>query len=232
MPLRPRDSETSSESGSPRVKRAWRSPGAIGLFLLVAVLSAGTDLWTKDRAFRRLEDPALADRVQDIFGTTQPSGTTPQTTRQVLQHLHLTKRICFGLSLTLSTNPGIVFGIDWFPLRAVNGLTVLMMAFVTVLFLYSESRHLWLHAALALLVGGAAGNLYDRLASSVVLPYLPPLRCHVRDFIDCSDLGYRWIFNLADAWLVLGVGMIFLHWMRTGRQKGHAPDPATTKKPR
>ena len=76
-----------------------------------------------------------------------------------------------------------------------------------------------MHVALALILGGAIGNLYDRLFSSVALPGLAPIRRHVRDFIDCSDLHYDYIFNLADAWLVIGVVMVFLQWLADARRE-------------
>ncbi|MBN1553283.1 MAG: signal peptidase II [Phycisphaerae bacterium] len=213
--------------------RAWRNGWAIGLFLILAILAGGFDLWTKHLAFDRLmDDPSLPGRVEGVFeeyfGTTQPANVDSHTTRWVLQELHLSRRFCFGLSVTLSTNPGVVFGIRWFPLLAVNLITIGMMLFVVGFFLFSESKHYWLHAALALLLGGAFGNLYDRMAGSVVLPHLPPIRYHVRDFIDCGELGYPWVFNLSDAWLVIGAGMIVVYWFRMGRKTRQA-DAAAKK---
>jgi lipoprotein signal peptidase len=190
----------------------------MALFITLTVLTGASDLWTKHLAFQQMNDPSLERRVKEVFDGSPPADATPQTTRRVLQYLHLSRRICFGLSFTLSTNPGVVFGIGWFPLRLVNLLTLLRMLFVAGFFLFSEKRHYWLHAALALLLGGAFGNLYDRLTSSVSLPYLPPICYHVRDFIDCSELGYPWVFNLSDAWLVIGVGMIIAYWLWTGRK--------------
>lgn len=218
MPRSPRANEPSRPSAPSPLNRAYRNGWAIALFAVLAIFAGASDLWTKHLAFTRLLDtPSLPRKVEALFGTTQPTDVTPQITRQVLQHLHITKRICFGLSFTLSTNPGVVFGIRWFPLWLVNLITVFMMLFVIGFFLFCESRHYWLHAALALLMGGAFGNLYDRLVSCVALPYLPPIRYHVRDFIDCSDLGYKWVFNLSDAWLVVGVAMILLYWVWMNR---------------
>lgn len=219
MPHRPRTTERPSFAAPSPLNRAYRNGWAISLFAVLAIFAGASDLWTKHLAFQRLteDESRIQKQVKDLFGTTQPTDVTPQITRQVLQHLHITKKICFGLSFTLSTNPGVVFGISWFPLWLVNLITIFMMLFVTGFFLCSEARHYWLHAALALLMGGAFGNLYDRLASSVALPYLPPIRYHVRDFIDCSDLGYKWVFNLSDAWLVVGVAMILLYWVWMNR---------------
>lgn len=223
MPRRPRDSESSPSAATSLRNRAFRNPRAVALFVALGVLAGALDLWTKHLAFTRLmETPSLTRQVetilQDNFGTTRPAQSSPELTRDVLRLLHVTKKICFGLSFTLSTNPGIAFGKRWFPLGLVNLITIFMMLFVTGFFLLSERRHYWLHAALALLVGGAFGNLFDRLCSYVPLPNLPPIRYHVRDFIDCSELGYPWVFNLADAWLVIGAVMIIAYWFWTGRK--------------
>ncbi len=199
--------------------RAFRNGKAVALFAALAILAGSLDLWTKHLAFSRMmDDPSIPKRVEAMFGTTQPTDVTPKVSHMVLQRLHISKPVCPGLSITISTNPGVVFGIRWFRLWMVNTITLCMMLFVTGFFLFSEAKHYWLHAALALLLGGSFGNLYDRLTSCVSLPYLPPIRYHVRDFIDCSDLGYQWVFNLADAWLVIGVGMILIYWLWSGRK--------------
>ncbi len=69
--------------------------------------------------------------------------------------------------------------------------------------------------ALGLVTGGILGNLYDRLG----FPGLtwPPLRnvYAVRDFIHVQYDKYEWadwpIFNLADSFLVCGVGLLIFH---------------------
>ena len=34
----------------------------------------------------------------------------------------------------------------------------------------------------------------------------------VRDFLDLSDIGYPWVFNVADVLLVAGVGILMIAW--------------------
>jgi lipoprotein signal peptidase len=192
---------------------AGKSFRAVCVFLLIAGSAAATDLYSKHAVFEQLIQPAaLAPQIEEFKAYNPNRPIDAHFTRAVLSSLHISRPVCDGLSLTISTNPGIVFGIDAIPRWVVNAVTVFAMIFVGVYFVVSPRRNGWLHVALALILGGAIGNLYDRLFSEVTLPGLPPIVGHVRDFIDCSDLHYDYVFNLADAYLVVGVGIIFLQW--------------------
>ena len=58
----------------------------------------------------------------------------------------------------------------------------------------------WLAGALALVIGGAVGNLWDRLVYG-----------HVVDFIDLHAAGWHWpAFNIADSAITVGVVLILL----------------------
>jgi len=122
------------------------------------------------------------------------------------------------LRLTLSTNPGIVFGIR-LPGPLVPIATLAMVAVVILLFATSWRRLWGLHLGLGMILGGALGNAYDRLLVSVKFPDEPLTRTRqVRDFIDVYAIGYP-VFNVADILLVVGVGLIVLYMFRHGRQR-------------
>ena len=106
------------------------------------------------------------------------------------------------LALKLVYNPGVAFGIElrwWLILFAVLTGIVLMIW----LFLASGKNAVCYHIGLGLMLAGALGNLVDRLRE----PWM------VREFIDFS---FWPTFNLADAWLCLGVALVGL-WILRGR---------------
>ena len=55
--------------------------------------------------------------------------------------------------------------------------------------------HDWLNKlSISLIIGGAIGNGIDRALFGAVT-----------DFIDFSDIGFRWVFNIADSAITIGV---------------------------
>jgi signal peptidase II len=128
----------------------------------------------------------------------------------------LHRHVCWGMDFTLSTNPGVVFG--WSMARpVVNVATVLIMGLVLVFFGTSDRKAWLVHLAMGLILAGAMGNLYDRVWGQVsfdAASNITPICHEVRDFIDCSQIGYKWVFNVADALLVMGVLAMAIHWFR------------------
>ncbi len=191
---------------------AFRSPLAVAVFLAVCAAGSFADLYTKQAAFSHfLDDPTLPAKLEH-------QSTWGATTRQLLsQPQYFQTQLFPGVRITLSTNPGIVFGNNLLPRWVVNMLTLATIALVCLFFATSDRRAWPLHLAFACIIGGALGNLYDRLWSVVAVPVqgAAPITCEVRDFIDLSQIGYPWIFNIADVLLVMGVGIIMLSWLFT-----------------
>lgn len=92
-------------------------------------------------------------------------------------------------------NSGIAFGLFAGATPVVTALTALAVGWMLVFFARSGSRHPVLPLALGLLIGGSASNLVDRIRLG-----------HVTDFL---DLRYWPSFNLADTFIVVGVGILF-----------------------
>jgi len=97
-------------------------------------------------------------------------------------------------SLTHVRNSGIAFGLfpNW--TSAITALTGIVLAALLVHFARTGASNPILPVALGLLAGGSASNLADR----VRLGYVP----------DYLDLQYWPSFNLADTFIVVGVGCL------------------------
>ena len=115
-----------------------------------------------------------------------------------------------GLSMRLGHNPGIAFGLgDQLPPVAVVTLTVA----VTVVLVYATLRGaLPSTVGARLILGGAVGNLGDRLLGGSVV-----------DFI---DLTWWPSFNLADVFLTVGAVWTMVSSLREdARVESTAPSP-------
>ena len=217
------DRQTGSKHSSAPAGQLWayRRPRAIAIFILIIVVSLAADLITKHLAFTTLLDGRdnLAGEVQSIQEAFQRADIAPHN-RAILHELHLSEPLMPGVKVTLSTNPGVVFGLPM-PRAAVLAASIIVTIVVVWFFATSGAGQYWMHASLGMILAGALGNQYDRLFSVVALPGVEPIRREVRDFIDCSDLYYPYVFNVADALLVVGVAIIMLHalvnWRRSPR---------------
>lgn len=115
----------------------------------------------------------------------------------------------FGLTLT--ANRGMSFGL--FNSAAVLNtvvFTALAVAIVGGLVVWLRRVHQNLLAlAIGLIIGGAIGNVIDRLWRGAVV-----------DFIEMHLAGWRfpWVFNVADAAISCGVGLLLIDGL-LGRAK-------------
>jgi lipoprotein signal peptidase len=106
----------------------------------------------------------------------------------------------FGLDLSMVWNRGVTFGLlsgegPW------NHLILALLAAGIAVFLLrwlarAETRGV--AVALGAVIGGAAGNVMDRLRFGAVV-----------DFVDAHAWGWHWyVFNIADAGIVCGVAAL------------------------
>lgn len=173
-------------------------------FLLAAVLSAAADLLTKAILF----DPLRAN------------GHSPP------QHVIIEN----FFYIRSAGNEGGVFGMLQGETWTLVAMAALALAAVLLILLRLDGRQMWMHVALGLVLGGAAGNLYDRLL--YLGPGGAPAR-YVRDFLDFKIFGWDYpIFNGADVFICVGAGLIFLRVLFGGplaAGKGAGAAAAKTK---
>ncbi len=167
------------------------------------------DLVSKQVVFDTLlASPDTQARAEAIHRALVDSGKDAPP-KQILHQLQLSRQGPLKTRITLSTNPGVVFGLR-LPRLAVLAMTIVTMGLIGAFFAFSHVRAYWSQTAFGLILAGAIGNLYDRLFAVVTVPGMEPIRYQVRDFLDFSQWGYPWIFNIADVWLVAGVVMIMI----------------------
>jgi len=125
--------------------------------------------------------------------------------------------------ITFIENPGMAFGFNpgsdfklWisvFSLVASIGLVV----YIYVV----RNKSLSLRIALAMILGGAVGNLIDRTFYGIIYKYAPAFYGKVVDFFDFDFFNFaifgrsydRWpIFNIADASVTVGVLILLLFY--------------------
>lgn len=129
-------------------------------------------------------------------------------------HLPLKGSVLVGgpFSLTMVWNQGVSFGL----LRADQDLTrwalaafSIGVAVVLAVWARKAERPL-LGLALGLVMGGAVGNVIDRIRFGAVA-----------DFLDLSALYFPWIFNVADSAITVGIALLLLDMLR-GEKRGSA----------
>ena len=104
------------------------------------------------------------------------------------------------LNLTLNWNTGIAFGLLSSNANVlyhlISALILLIIIYLIYLMVISDNSG---KVIISLIIGGAVGNLYDRLTYFAV-----------PDFIDFHIENYHWFtFNIADVFISLGIfGMI------------------------
>lgn len=116
--------------------------------------------------------------------------------------------------ITYVLNPGIAFGINVGPYMNVITILSLFAVGLIVYYLYLE-RHssIILRVGLALILGGALGNMIDRS----FMFFSPENFGGVVDFIDVGISHFRWyVFNVADSAVTVGIilyisNSLFLH---------------------
>ena len=101
------------------------------------------------------------------------------------------------LHITSSRNTGAAFSIlqnkQWFLIP----LSILVIVFI-IYYIYKERKNKLFSFSLALVLGGAVGNLIDRILTGSVV-----------DFIDVRIINFA-IFNIADSAITIGVTLLII----------------------
>jgi signal peptidase II len=221
-----KDDKDNKTPGPSPYRRQWI------LFVIVMLLSLAADQATKIWARAELETERYGSQDPTYTKTGSCDVPDDMIPRPIPARPDKEWVPCGGKNATvigtfwrwrLSMNPGSAFGLF-------AGHPGLARIFLSVVGIVAVGGMLWmlrkarpdqkvLHWALALVAGGAIGNLIDRIAYGVVT-----------DFIVWAAGGHEWpVFNVADVVLVVGVGLMFIDIQKEGKRekklaKGKARD--------
>lgn len=193
---------------SPAVTRKPRSAKALLVCMVAIAALTAMDLGTKHWAFDRLSQPSpLGSRpvcATDSYGQIQPQRA--QRAPIVL--------IDGYLELRYAENCGAAFGfMRDMPTTVRKGVFYVAAAgaVVLLLWMFMTGRGGTLFAvSVPLIIAGAVGNFVDRVRLGYVVDFV---RFHIHD---------QWAyptFNVADAWITIGVTLILIEGFLDGRRE-------------
>lgn len=119
------------------------------------------------------------------------------------------------LDIVHSRNHGVAFGLfdgAATPARAVVMIAFSLGALIVLGCLLWRNRlaDAYSDFGIGLIIGGAAGNIFDRIYAGAVT-----------DFLDFYRGSYHWYtFNLADAAISVGAGLLLIGMLRRGEKRG------------
>ena len=184
-------SEQTPEAEEVHDLRAEQTPGKYILFGVVTVVFTAIDQWTKILVQRNIGP--LRDEITVIDGF---------------------------LSFVHAENPGAAFGMfgssDY--RMYFFGVFTLIALFVLGRMLYELPRDdRFQNVALGLIMSGAIGNAIDRVMKQSVTDFIRVYTENptLKNWLEGSWYGSaEWpSFNIADAAIVIGMGMFVIHWM-------------------
>lgn len=116
--------------------------------------------------------------------------------------------------ITLVHNSGAAFGL----LQEARGFLIVASTAASVFIMFLAERlppeERWKRVFLGLILGGALGNLIDRLYPGQVI-----------DFIDVGAASYRWpVFNVADSAVTIGGALLVLTYVLRREREPGQPD--------
>lgn len=125
--------------------------------------------------------------------------------------------------ITFTENPGMAFGFDpGSDFKLFISVFSLVASVALLIYLYSiRKKSLSLKIAIALILGGAVGNVIDRMFYGMIYDYAPLFYGKVVDFFDFDFFNFsifgrsydRWpIFNIADAAVSIGVLILLVFY--------------------
>jgi signal peptidase II len=162
---------------------------ALGVFIV--------DQLSKWAVMEHILRPALGEE----YGISRPLLLWLKSAPEILPYVQVPVLPFFNWVMVW--NKGVSFGIlnhdtDYGPLFLSVLALVIVIAFTIWLF---RNRNVFQCVAIALVIGGAIGNVMDRIRFGAVV-----------DFLDFHAFGWHWpAFNVSDSCICIGVFLLIIH---------------------
>jgi signal peptidase II len=189
------------------------------VFVLVAAAILAADLSSKSLVFGDLGYPGT-DLDPTVRGAHVTFAAPPG--REGTSIAYLDGWLSFRLFTSFNRGAlwGVGQGYTWL-FAALS--TCAVIGIPTWLFGFKAARSWWLTIALALILGGTLGNLYDRIGMPGCVDENGQTITAVRDFLLFTFGSFHWpVFNFADVSLVTGASMLVIHSLQPARPRGAA----------
>jgi len=173
------------------------------LFLAVAALGAGLDLLTKHLAFKHISSYEEVVIIDGFFS--------------------------FGRT----TNPGVVFGMGAGAKPIWKIISIAAVPIILVIF-YTVRKPKWiLSISLGMILGGTIGNMYDRVFAEIDGQRINQVRDFIKFIYWLPWKGKSvWpLFNLADAFICVGVFLLTVEMMFFDEKKKKPNEPPAKPEP-
>jgi signal peptidase II len=157
----------------------------------------------------------LAAVAGTVFILDQVTKAVIQQTMQLHESIPIINRL---FSLTYIRNPGAAFGLfaehgDGLRMAFFVTISVIAIVFLWTLFVKTPNEARMGRLSIAMVMGGAMGNLADRLRFGEVI-----------DFLDFYIGSHHWpAFNVADSSITVGVALMIWYFIREDR-RANQPD--------
>ena len=139
------------------------------------------------------------------------------------------------LYITPIENPGIAFGIDFGPefKTFISVITIFATLALAIYFFSIKKEDMFMRISVAVILGGAMGNLIDRVFYGYIFGYASILSGNVVDFLDLRLFSFFlmnktfsiYVFNIADIAITFGVCAL-LYAISKKRKEIRTPETA------
>lgn len=198
------------------------------LFCLIVAAGAVFDVYSKDVVFRDLglQSARNGQAVSIVPAEHQLFDHPPWREGESLPWIEGWTTFRLYTSINRGALWGMGQGLTWL----FASLSVVAVgAILYWLFVYGAARSRWLTVALALIMSGTLGNLYDRMALHGYQDVDGQAIHGVRDFLLFTFGQFAWpVFNFADVFLVTGAVMLAVQSLWFPQAELAAPEDSSS----